>query len=400
MIATARRLILERGLSLSLSQRHTLPFSAILSHGIIQNSLLLSQRKFHASSLRQKEDFYKVLGVTKGASKTDIKKKYFELAKKYHPDVNKAPEAEGKFREISEAYEVLENDEKRSMYDKFGHAGVDPQNAGFGGGGFEGFEGFGPFAGGFQGQGGQQVDPQEIFEMFEGMFGGEGAKGKGRDVQQTLHLSFFEAVNGCFKEVTVQYSDRKNPGKVNTKKVKVTVPAGVDDGVVMRVAGEGGAGMAGKSSGDLRLNIKVSKDAYFIREGANIHVEQPISITQAILGSKVDVLTLGGILEVKIPPGTQPDAKLVLRGKGVKDVNSIHKGDQYIHLKIVIPKNITNKQKELLLEFEKEGNGTTTQSTTGTSEGKSTMSSTLESAWNRLKDFMGKKDEENKKKET
>ncbi len=191
--------------------------------------------------------------------------------------MNKAPEAEAKFREISEAYEVLENDEKRSMYDQYGHAGVDPQNAGFGG--FDG--GFGPF-GGFQGgfQGGQQVDPQEIFEMFEGMFGGEGARGKGRDVQQTLNLSFFEAVNGCSKEVTVQYSDRKNPGKVSTKKVKVTVPAGVDDGVVMRVAGEGGAGMPGKSSGDLRLNIKVAKDAYFVREGPNIHVEQPISIAQ------------------------------------------------------------------------------------------------------------------------
>lgn len=111
------------------------------------------------------------------------------------------------------------------------------------------------------------------------------------------------------------------------------------------------------------------------------------------------MLTLNGILEVKIPPGTQPDAKLVLRGKGVKDVNSIHKGDQFIHLKIKIPKNITNRQKELLLEFEKEGDGTS--QTTGTSEGKSTMSSTLESAWNRLKDFMGKKEEENtKKKET
>jgi molecular chaperone DnaJ len=189
--------------------------------------------------------------------------------------VNKAPEAEAKFREISEAYEVLEDDEKRGMYDQFGHAGVDPQNAGFGG-----FNG-GPF-GGFQGgfQGGQQVDPQDIFEMFEGMFGGEAARGKGRDVQQVLNLSFFEAVNGCTKEVSVQVTDRKNPGKVTTKKVKVTVPAGVDDGVVMRVGGEGGIGVSGKPNGDLRLNIRVAKDPYFVREGPNIHVEQPITIVQ------------------------------------------------------------------------------------------------------------------------
>jgi molecular chaperone DnaJ len=196
-------------------------------------------------------------------------------------DVNKEKDAEQKFRDISEAYEVLENDEKRQLYDNYGHAGVDPQAAGQG---FDGFQGFGGFPGGFQ-QGGQQVNAEELFDMFEGMFGGEGARGRGRDVQQNVQLSFFEAVNGCTKEVSVQYTDRKNPNKVNTKKVKVTIPAGVDDGVVMRIQNEGGVGMPGKGNGDLRLNIRVAKDPYFARDGANVHVELPITITQVSLTS-------------------------------------------------------------------------------------------------------------------
>lgn len=118
--------------------------------------------------------------------------------------------------------------------------------------------------------------------MFEGMFGGDGVRGKGRDVRQNLTLSFFEAVNGCTKEVTVQYTDRNQPGKVLTKKVKVTIPPGVDDGVVIRVAGGGGVGLSGKSGGDLKLGLRVSKDPYFVREGPNLHVEQPITITQVL----------------------------------------------------------------------------------------------------------------------
>lgn len=114
------------------------------------------------------------------------------------------------------------------------------------------------------------------------MFGGEGARGKGRDVRQNLTLTFFEAVNGCTKEVSVQYTDRNQPGKVQTKKVKVTIPPGVDDGVVIRVAGAGGVGLSGKAAGDLKLGLRVSKDPYFVREGPNLHVEQPITITQVI----------------------------------------------------------------------------------------------------------------------
>jgi DnaJ-class molecular chaperone len=193
--------------------------------------------------------------------------------------VNKEPSAEVKFKQITEAYEVLEDEQKRQLYDSYGHAGVDQGGAG-GPGGFGGFQG-GPF-GGFGGNA-QQVDADELFEMFEGMFGGAGSRQRGRDVQQVLQLSFFEAVNGCSKEVTVKVTDRKKPGESITKKVKVTVPAGVDDGVVMRVQGEGGHGLPGKGNGDLRLEIRVQKDPYFVRDGPNVHVEQPISITQVQL---------------------------------------------------------------------------------------------------------------------
>jgi DnaJ-class molecular chaperone len=214
----------------------------------------------------------------------------------------------------------LSNEEKKQAYDTYGHAGVDGQQQPGGGGGFGGFGG--PF-GGFQG--GQQVDAEEMFDMFEGMFGGQASRGRGRDVQQHCSLSFLEAVNGCERDIVVHYTDRSAPNQKKTKTVKVKIPAGVDDGVLIRVSNEGGGGMKGKPNGDLRLHINVQRDAYFARDGPNVHVDKPLSLTQAILGGSVDVLTLGGMVEVKVPPGTQPGAKLVLRGKGIKDVNSIYK---------------------------------------------------------------------------
>ena len=241
---------------------------------------------------------------------------------RYHPDVNKEEGAKEKFAEYSEAYEILSNDEKKQAYDTFGHAGVDGQQHAGGFGGFNAAGFGGPF-GGFQGA--QQVDAEEMFDIFEGIFGGQASRGRGRDVQQHCTLSFLEAVNGCEKDVLVHYTDRSSPNERKTKTVKVVIPPGVDDGVVIRVANEGGAGLKGKPNGDLRLHINVERDAYFSREGPNVHVEKPLSISQAILGGTVDVLTLKGMVEVKIPPGTQPGAKLVLRGKGIKDINSIYK---------------------------------------------------------------------------
>lgn len=343
----------------------------------------LSRRMFRSSAIALKEDYYKTLGVPRTATKAEIKKRYFELAKKYHPDVNKEEGAKEKFAEYNEAYEVLTDDEKKQVYDTYGHAGVDAQQqGGFGGAG--GFNGFGGPFGGFQ-QGGQQVDADEIFDMFEGMFGGQAARGRGRDVQQHVTLTFLEAVNGCSKEVNVQYTDRTSPQERKSKVVKVNIPAGVDDGVMIRVSNEGGGGMKGKPNGDLRLHINVQKDPYFDRDGPNIHVEKSLSISQAILGGKVDVLTLNGMVEVKVPAGTQSGAKLVLRGKGVKDVNSIYKGDQYIHLKVKIPKKINDRQKELLKEFEDEFE----KNSTG--EKKDDDSDRCTSAWQRIKDFLNKK---------
>mmetsp|Transcript_6385 Transcript_6385/g.10462 ORF Transcript_6385/g.10462 Transcript_6385/m.10462 type:complete len:375 (+) Transcript_6385:120-1244(+) len=355
-----------------------------LARRVPQARTTVVKRSFRATVSLAKEDYYKTLGVPKTASKSEIKKKYFELAKKYHPDVNKDEGAKEKFSEYSEAYEVLSDEEKKQAYDTYGHAGVDGQQGAGGFGGFQG--GFGGPFGGFH-QGGQQVDAEELFDMFEGMFGGQAARGRGRDVQQHCSLSFLEAVNGCEKEIHVQYTDRTAPNQKKTKVVKVNIPAGVDDGVLIRVSGEGGGGMKGKPSGDLRLHINVQKDAYFSRDGPNVHVDKPLSITRAILGGTVDVLTLGGMVEVRVPPGTQPGAKLVLRGKGIKDVNSIYKGDQYIHLKVRIPKTINDRQKELLKEFEaefeeaEEGKG---------DKKKEEDDSCTASAWQRLKDFMKK----------
>ena len=275
-----------------------------------------SRRNFRASSVSLKQrDYYEVLGIQKGASKAEIKKKYFEMAKKYHPDVNKEKGAESKFKEISEAYEVLEDDKKRQMYDAYGHQGVNG-NMGdnMGGNPFSGFGG--PFQGGFSGfqysANGQQVNinPEDFMDMFEQAFGGGGRKGprKGRDVQANLRLSFQEAVHGCEKEVNYSYSTgttSKGRAQTKTQKVKVTIPAGVDHGVVMRfsmiltplnycsiiifvpslvlhrrMGDHGSEGDTNMPRGDLLIVIEVSPDPYFKRDDTDIHVEVPLSFTK------------------------------------------------------------------------------------------------------------------------
>jgi molecular chaperone DnaJ len=213
--------------------------------------------------------------VKKGATKDEIKKAFRELAKKYHPDINKEKDAPEKFREINEAYEVLEDDKKRQNYDNFGHAGVDESMGGGGGNPFQGF-GFG-----FEGFGGQQVnmDAEDVMEMFFGM-GGMG--GMRRPTEVTATIGFFEAVNGCFKDVGFEYFVRepRNKQKIRkTKKAKVTIPPGVDTGMTLRVEGQGGETANGQSL-DLHVTINVIPDPYFIRRGTDIFVEVPISITQ------------------------------------------------------------------------------------------------------------------------
>jgi DnaJ-class molecular chaperone len=250
-----------------------------------------SSRSFHASRFVSKRDYYDVLGVSKSASKDEIKKKFRELAKKYHPDLNKDDKNAAKmFQEVSEAYEILEDDNKRKQYDAFGHAGVDPNFAGHGGGDpFAGFRGggFGGFGnGGFRVHTTDDMGAQDIFDLFAQAMGG--MRGPGQDVQTQLKISFLEAVNGCKKRVNYEYFIREPvPGnkkafqKVRkTKSLNVDIPPGVEDGISIRIEGQGAEGMQGYPSGDLYVNLQVDVDPYFKRKGNDIFVELPINVAQ------------------------------------------------------------------------------------------------------------------------
>lgn len=268
--------------------------STIVFPTLVQLSLV-HKSQFHTTAHLRKKDYYEVLGLPKSASKDEIKKKFRELAKKYHPDLNKDDKsAEKKFQEVSEAYEVLEDDNKRKQYDAFGHAGVDPNfNPGHGGDPFGGFRGggFGGF-GGF-GNGGFRVhttsgdmNAQDIFDFFEQAMGA--SRGAGQDVQTNVRLSFLEAVNGCTKNINYEYFIREPmPGnkrqfqKVRkSKSVSIDIPPGVETGVAMRVQSKGAEGVNGLPPGDLLVNIIVDEDPYFKREGNDVFVDVPMTISQ------------------------------------------------------------------------------------------------------------------------
>jgi len=317
-----------------------------------------------------KKDYYDVLGLQRSATKDEIKKKFRELAKKYHPDLNKDDKnAEAKFREVSEAYEVLEDDTKRQRYDSMGHAGVDDSFGG-GQGGFNGnpFGGFG----GFRSTG--NMHAQDIFDFFEQTMS---QHMRYSQPQGNVLLSFFEAVNGCSKEVVIEYyeqQNRRNRTK-NTKTIRVEIPPGVEDNMTLQIPGD----RKGGNPGDMFVNIRVAEDPYFKRNGNDVVVQLPISITQAILGGQIDVLTLDGMVTMKIPPGTQPDTKLVLKGRGIRNVaRSTWKGDQYVVMKLKMPTKLTQKQKELLENFEIEEKRKT-----------DVKSNALDDAWSRLKAWLG-----------
>lgn len=272
-----------------------------------------------------------------------------------------------KFKEASEAYEVLSDEKQRNLYDQFGHAGVDP-SSGFGGGGpgggnpFEGFQGFDFGDGSFHyssssGPGGE-IDAEELFDAF---FGGGRRRPRGprrgADLQMQVSLSFQEAVFGTSKDLGLRYQVRdSSTGQISVKEREVTVdiPAGIDNGMNLRLTGQGAEGDPGASRGNLFVHVVVEEDDYFHRDGADVHTEVPISLTQAVLGGTADVKTLTGEVEMKIPKGTQVDTKLVLRGQGIKAPNSARKGNQIVHLKIEIPSEISARQEELLREFDEE----------------------------------------------
>lgn len=359
----------------------------------------------------QKRDYYEVLGVNKNATNDEIKKAFRKAAKQYHPDLNKDdPTAAEKFKECNEAYSVLSDADKRRKYDQFGFAGVDPsyaagQGGGYGGGGF-GFDGdidLGDIFSSFFGGG------------FSGSSRNPNAPQRGRDIQATINISFEEAAKGCKKSVevskvedcsqchgtgaaegtspktcsqcggsgyiTVQQGSgffqvnttRPCPscngsgkiiekpcskcggrGKVRKKsKIDITIPAGIDNGQVVTARGLGDAGLNGGPAGDLRVGVSVSAHKDFVRDGYDIHYEKHISIVEACLGVKVRIPTLDGDVEYHVPAGTQPNEVFRLKGKGIQRLNSIAKGDLFVHIVVDIPRELTNEQKNLLKQFDK-----------------------------------------------
>ena len=350
--------------------------------------------------MAEKRDYYEVLGVDKTAGEEEIKHAYRKLAKKYHPDLNPGDaEAEAKFKEVNEAYSVLSDPEKKSKYDQFGHAGVDPNfgaGGGFGGGGFADFDLsdlFGSFFGGAFSGGGRRNGPQ-----------------RGRDVEAAVTLTFEEAIFGCEKTVEIGRVEScgdckgsgaaagtqaetcsvchgtgrvirqqrsvfgmtqvqtacdacrgtgkiiKTPcktcggkGKVRRqRKITFKVPAGIDDNQVITLSGEGDAGANGGGSGDLNIIIRVKPHPVFKRDGYDLHIEVPVTFAQAALGAELTVPVPDGKVKYSIPEGTQNGDVFRLRNKGVRKRGSVGaNGDEYVHIRVVVPKNLSRKQKEL-----------------------------------------------------
>jgi DnaJ-class molecular chaperone len=291
-------------------------------------------------------DYYEVLGVKRDASEDEIKKAYRKLAREFHPDRNPGDKkAEGKFKEVQEAYDVLSDQKKRSQYDRFGQVGPD------GGGGGPGNQGFqwqwgGP--GGFQ-----QVDPGQAADIFRQFFGG-GASGFGDagDVEEILGRRSRGRARGrraapapeVESEVSIPFLTAALGGAINIqvdgREISVKIPAGVHDGQALRLQGQAPGG------GNLKLVLRIQPHPYFRSEGNNVILEVPISVSEAILGAKVDVPTLDGSkLSVKVPPGTSSGARLRLRGKGIAG------GDQFIEIKIVVPPSVDERGRQLIEEF-------------------------------------------------
>ena len=361
--------------------------------------------------MAEKRDYYEVLGVAKSATEDEIKKAYRKLARQYHPDLNPGDkDAEAKFKEVGEAYEILSDHEKRSRYDQFGFAGVDPSyGAGAGAGGGFGFGGF------------DEMDLGDLFgSFFGGGFGGStrtrnpNGPIRGRDVEMQLGLTFLEAALGCKKDVTVQHLETcaecggsgaakgtsaetcsrcggsgqirttertmlgvmqvqkpcpecggtgrviKTPcthcngkGRVRKKKkLTVTVPAGIDHGQTFTLRGQGDAGANGGPAGDVLVTVSVAKDPVFERDGYDIWCDIPVTYSQAVLGDEITVPTIEGKVKYNIPEGTQPGTVFRLKGRGVPYVSGRGKGDQFVRVTVEVPKGLNQKQKDALKNFD------------------------------------------------
>lgn len=346
-----------------------------------------------------KRDYYEVLGVDKSASDAEIKSAFRKLAKQYHPDINKEADAEEKFKEIQEAYAVLSDESRRKQYDQFGHAAFDGSAGGSGFGGFD--------ASGF--------DFSDIFDsIFGNSFGfgqSRSRSARGADKLMRIRLTFEEAIFGCEKTINLdmdstcpecdgkggfhestcdtchgsgtvtqeqrtlfgtfmtkttcpkcgglgksfkeQCSKCRGKGKIReNKNLSVNIPKGVDNGYRLRLSGKGDAGSNGGPNGDLYLEFVVDKHKMFERDGDDIYLEVPITITEAVLGCKKEIPTLYGNVKLTIPAGTNTGDKQRIKGKGVDNDNSYRKGDMYIILKVKSPKKLSRVQKELFSKLE------------------------------------------------
>ena len=355
--------------------------------------------------MADKRYYYEVLGISKGASEDEIKKAYKKMARKYHPDLNPDnKEAEEKFKEVNEAYEVLSDPDKKARYDQYGHAGVDPN---FGAGaGFDGSFDFG--------------DLGDIFgNFFGGGFGGGGrrtnpnAPQRGESIRLSLTISFEEAAFGCEKEITVERMEqcgtcsgsgcaagttpevcpdchgtgqvqvrRQTPmgvfatsspcgrcggkGKIihqpcpdcrgtgavrKRKTIKASVPAGIDNGQTISIRGQGHAGKNGGPAGDLLITITVRPHELFRREGTSVLCEAPITFAQAVLGAELEIPTIDGKVKYDLPEGTQSGTTFRLKGKGIPSINGRGRGDQYVTVYIETPRNLNKEQKDALKKF-------------------------------------------------
>lgn len=363
--------------------------------------------------MADKRDFYEVLGLNKGASESDIKKAYRKLAKEYHPDKNPGDkEAEAKFKEVNEAYSILSDAEKKSRYDQFGHAGVDP-NYGAGQGGFGGFGGFG----------GMDFDMGDIFSSFFG--GGASASRRngpvdGDDVLTRIVISFEEAAFGCQKTIEfprtetcskcsgsgaepgtqpetcskchgtgqIRFQQRTMLGMMQStrpcdvcggtgkiikdpckncrgtgterkrKKFDATIPAGINEGERILLRNQGNAGKRGGMNGDLIVEINIRPHPVFERRGSDIYCEVPISFAEATLGAEITIPTLEGKESFKIPEGTQTGTRFSLKGKGIPIIRTNRRGNLYFTVQIEVPTDLSKHQKELLRQFDDSCNST------------------------------------------
>jgi molecular chaperone DnaJ len=311
-----------------------------------------------------KRDFYEILGVTRSSTPEEIKKSYRKLAMKFHPDKNPGDKkAEEKFKELSEAYDVLSDEKKKAQYDQFGHFGV---QGGFGGGknpfedfarsgGFGGFRGgAGGFSGGGAGAGNENF--QDIFgDIFGEFFTGagarpggagprKGARARGADLRYTLNISFEDAAAGTEKVISFI---RHRDGKEETARLAVTVPAGVTAGQRLKLRGEGDSGPSGGANGDLYVIVNVQEHSLFKRHDNDVHLELPLSFGDAVLGTTVEIPTLTGKASLKIPPGTPSGQIFRLKGKGFASMSG-PAGDFLVKIVIDVPKDLTEEQKQAL----------------------------------------------------